>query len=58
MREELVKKLNDAIEKLSPILKDDGGDKGVFLHQSIAKFADEETLEKIIADVESYIDKN
>lgn len=57
MRNELLDKLNVAMEKIYPIAREKGYDVAVFLNQSIAANADEGTLEKIIADIEKFAEK-
>ena len=54
-RRQLLDELNDAIEELYPIARASNKNMAVFLHQTINKHADEETLEKIIADARRFI---
>jgi uncharacterized protein YktB (UPF0637 family) len=52
--DELVNKLKDAIEELHKV-KEESFNMGIFLHQSINLNADDETLARIVADVEQAI---
>lgn len=54
-KKELIDDLNNSIENLLPILNKEGKSLSVFLHQSININADEETLERIIEDINRYI---
>ena len=54
-RRQLLDELNGAIEELYPIAMVSNKNMAVLLHQTINKHADEETLEKIIADARKFL---
>jgi excisionase family DNA binding protein len=55
-RKELVEELHNTLETLYPIFKAEGKDMAVFLHQAINLYADEESLDKLIADAKRFIE--
>lgn len=52
-----LEKFNEAFEKLHPIAKVKGKSIAVFLAQSIATNADDNTLAKITQDIERFVEK-
>jgi hypothetical protein len=51
----LIEKLNKTIEDAYPLFKKHDKEMAVFLHQSINKCADDETLKRITEDVSNFL---